>query len=62
MNIHKGEKLTFNIENGKVSIEAVKITEPKKIDISSNVEEIISLKVNVKEPPKAPMVLKNLQH
>lgn len=40
LNIHDGEKLAFNVENGKVSIEAVKTVEPKKADILSMAEEI----------------------
>lgn len=40
LNIHEGEKLAFNVENGKVSIEAVKTVEPKEADILSMAEEI----------------------
>lgn len=40
LNIHEGDKLAFNIENGKVSIEAVKTLEPKESDILSIAEEI----------------------
>lgn len=40
LNLHEGEKLAFNVENGKVSIEAVKTIEPKEADILSMAEEI----------------------
>ncbi|SUM53506.1 phage protein [Staphylococcus epidermidis] len=40
LNIHEGEKLAFNVENGKVSIEAVKKIEPKEADILNMAEEI----------------------
>lgn len=40
LNIHEGEKLAFNVDNGKVSIEAVKTEEPKEADILSMAEEI----------------------
>ncbi|KIR10383.1 hypothetical protein TP70_00775 [Staphylococcus microti] len=40
LNIHESEKLAFNIENGKLLIEAVKTLEPKEADILSIAEEI----------------------